>query len=95
MLRLNTPLLFRRAGRLGDETIGDISARSGISRSTLHRLEAGETEPSIGSLWALHRVYGGSIEALIKDDSQQPQTPAKVPAQRRGSSRRRRTRTSV
>ncbi|MEV6532751.1 helix-turn-helix domain-containing protein [Streptomyces sp. NPDC048448] len=37
-------MLLTQAEALGDKSIADIAARSGVSKSTLRRLEAGDTE---------------------------------------------------
>ncbi|MFJ6540588.1 helix-turn-helix domain-containing protein [Streptomyces sp. NPDC091385] len=77
MLRLNMSWLKRKARSQGDSTVEDIARRTGIHKATLHRLAAGDGEPSLRTVWKLREVYGGRVESLISDDS-----PAGVPAQR-------------
>ncbi|MFJ8006171.1 helix-turn-helix domain-containing protein [Streptomyces fagopyri] len=89
MLRLDMAFVLKRAKKLGDESIAEIAARSGVSKPTLHRLEAGGAEPSLGSLRALQSAYGGRLESYIDDRGHTAQAPAAVPSQRRGGTRRR------
>lgn len=80
MLRLNMAVLKRKARSLGDGTVEEMARRTGISKATLHRLAAGETEPSLSTVWKLRGVYGGRLESLISDDA--ATTHVSVPAQR-------------
>jgi transcriptional regulator with XRE-family HTH domain len=62
-----------------------MAQRTGISRSTLHRLATGTKQPSLGTLWTLRDAYSVRLDALVYDD---PQTlgrsrlagPRRVPA---------------
>ncbi|MFD5867227.1 helix-turn-helix domain-containing protein [Corynebacterium sp. NPDC060344] len=52
----------RHAGRL---TLDDVSAATGISTSTLSRLESGGRKPTLELLLALSRVYGLPLDDLV------------------------------
>lgn len=80
MLRLNMTVLKRKARSLGDCTVEEIARRAGINKSSLHRLAAGETEPSLSTVWKLRSAYGGRLESLISDDT--ATAPVSVPGQR-------------
>lgn len=68
MLRLHMAQLLVKASKLGDESVADVAQRTGISRSTLHRLAAGTKEPSLATLWTLHDTYGVGLDTLVYDD---------------------------
>lgn len=52
-----------RHGR--DSTLGDIAAETGISISTLSRLEAGLRRPTLEQLLPLARAYGVTLDELV------------------------------
>ncbi|MED7827121.1 helix-turn-helix domain-containing protein [Streptomyces chiangmaiensis] len=60
--------LLVKAKELGDETVADMAERTGISRSTLHRLAAGTKQPSLTTLWTLHGTYNIQLDTLVYDD---------------------------
>lgn len=68
MLRLQMAELLMKAKELGDESVADVAQRTGISRSTLHRLAAGSKEPSLATLWTLRDAYGVGLDTLVYDD---------------------------
>src|SRR5689334_4588959 len=94
MLRLHMATLLAKAGELGDQSVADMAQRTGISRSTLHRLAAGTKQPSLATLWTLRDAYRVRLDALVYDD---PQTirrsplvePRRVPGQDRHRMRHR------
>ncbi|MGX4694476.1 helix-turn-helix domain-containing protein [Streptomyces sp. JNUCC 63] len=73
MLRLHMATLLAKARELGDESVADMARRTGISRSTLHRLAAGTKQPSLATLWTLHDAYGVRLDTLVYDDPHTPQ----------------------
>lgn len=70
MLRLHMATLLAKAGELGDQSVADMAQRTGISRSTLHRLAAGTKQPSLATLWTLRDAYRVRLDALVYDDIQ-------------------------
>ncbi|MFD8425235.1 helix-turn-helix domain-containing protein [Streptomyces sp. NPDC059466] len=68
MLRLHMAKLLVKARELGDESVTDVAQRTGISRSTLHRLAAGTKQPSLATLWTLRGAYGVRLDTLVYDD---------------------------
>jgi len=87
MLRLHMAKLLVKAKELGDQSVADVAQRTGISRSTLHRLAAGTKQPSLATLWALRDAYGVRLDTLVYDDPQttrhtavphRPQAPARI-----------------
>ncbi|MEU0598030.1 helix-turn-helix transcriptional regulator [Streptomyces sp. NPDC006393] len=60
--------LLAKAGELGDQSVADMAQRTGISRSTLHRLAAGTKQPSLTTLWTLRDAYRVRLDALVYDD---------------------------
>ncbi|GED84429.1 hypothetical protein TNCT6_15140 [Streptomyces sp. 6-11-2] len=80
MLRLHMAKLLVKAKELGDESVADVAQRTGISRSTLHRLAAGTKEPSLATLWTLRDAYGVGLDTLVYDD---PLTTRRTAASRR------------
>ncbi|MER6978049.1 helix-turn-helix domain-containing protein [Streptomyces carpinensis] len=80
--------LLVKARELGDESVADMAQRTGISRSTLHRLAAGTKQPSLATLWTLRDAYRVRLDALVYDDPQTEQRGGlpqrqRVPAQDR------------
>ncbi|MFE3638270.1 helix-turn-helix domain-containing protein [Streptomyces sp. NPDC059168] len=72
--------LLLKARELGDESVADMAQRTGISRSTLHRLATGTKQPSLATLWTLRDAYSVRLDALVYDD---PQTMQRGLPQRR------------
>ncbi|MEU8589286.1 helix-turn-helix transcriptional regulator [Streptomyces sp. NPDC048664] len=69
--------LLASAGELGDRTVADMAQRTGISRSTLHRLAAGTKQPSLTTLWTLRDTYHVGLDTLVYRDPTPP--PPSVP----------------
>jgi transcriptional regulator with XRE-family HTH domain len=63
-------MLLVKARELGDESVADMAQRTGISRSTLHRLATGTKQPSLATLWTLRDAYRVRLDALVYDDPQ-------------------------
>lgn len=70
MLRLHMATLLVKAREFGDESVADMAQRTGISRSTLHRLATGTKQPSLATLWTLRDAYSVRLDALVYDDPQ-------------------------
>ncbi|QEV37732.1 XRE family transcriptional regulator [Streptomyces nodosus] len=68
MLRLHMAKLLVKAREFGDESVADVAQRTGISRSTLHRLAAGTKQPSLATLWTLRDAYQLQLDMLVYDD---------------------------
>ncbi|WP_189707768.1 helix-turn-helix domain-containing protein [Streptomyces anandii] len=73
--------LLVKAREFGDESVADMAQRTGISKSTLHRLAAGTKQPSLATLWTLRDAYRIRLDALVYDDPHTLQ--ATTPARRR------------
>ena len=56
---------LRALRRHRDTTLADLSATTGISVSTLSRLESGQRRPTLELLLPLARAYGVGIEELV------------------------------
>ena len=69
-LRLATRLAGLRAER--GWSLEQLAERSGISRTTLSRLERGETSPSAALLGRLCTAYGRTMSRLIAEVEEQP-----------------------
>ena len=51
-------------------SISTVADRAGLSKSTLSKLERGNGNPSIDTLWGLARVLGVPFAALFEEDGQ-------------------------
>ncbi|MFE1853145.1 helix-turn-helix domain-containing protein [Streptomyces sp. NPDC059489] len=60
--------LLVKAREHGDDTVAAVAERTGISKSTLHRLAAGTKQPSLTTLWTLHHAYDIRLDTLIYND---------------------------
>ena len=56
---------LRALRRERDTTLADLSAETGISVSTLSRLESGERRPTLERLLPLARAYGVTLDELV------------------------------
>lgn len=66
MLLLRTDLLLTRANVPGQKTTpSSIAQRIGVRSSTMGRLIAGRTTPSLSTLVALRAAYGISLDDLV------------------------------
>lgn len=81
-LRFRVDVLTDRARALGDETHYAIAQRAGVRESTISRLVAGRTVPSLPTLAALAAAYGTSLDDLVTGLTQ---PTVAVPAQRTGA----------
>jgi transcriptional regulator with XRE-family HTH domain len=75
--RLATALHRHRA--VHNMSLGDLSRVTGVSKTNLARLEAGEGNPSLETLWRLGRALGLSIGQLLEE-----QAPGTATVLRRG-----------
>lgn len=69
--------LARRVGRAvqahrtaHDQSLGDLSRASGLSKTILARIERGEGNPSMETLWRLARALGVPLSTLLEPASE-------------------------
>ena len=67
---------LRALRRQRDITLDELSAQTGISKSTLSRLESGSRRPTLELLLPLARVYGVTLDELVAElpPAKRPQT---------------------
>ncbi|WP_327421890.1 helix-turn-helix domain-containing protein [Streptomyces sp. NBC_01707] len=65
MLLLRTDLLLKAATAAGQKTPSGIAQRIGVKNSTMWRLIAGRTTPSLSTLVALSEAYEISLDDLV------------------------------
>jgi len=46
----------------------ELAARAGVSRQTIHSLETGKYEPSLGLAFTLARIFGLRVEDVFDPD---------------------------
>jgi putative transcriptional regulator len=63
---MKNQLKVLRAGR--DWTQQDLAERAGVSRQTIHSIEAGKYDPSLPLAFTLARVFGVPIETIFDPD---------------------------
>ena len=56
---------LRALRRQRDTTLDELSAQTGISKSTLSRLESGSRRPTLELLLPLARIYGVTLDELV------------------------------
>src|ERR1700753_1844781 len=56
---------LRALRRQRETTLADLSAQTGVSGSTLSRLEAGDSKPTLELLLPLARAYGVTLDELV------------------------------
>ncbi|MEU1815218.1 helix-turn-helix transcriptional regulator [Streptomyces roseifaciens] len=64
-LRFRAEVLTRRAAAAGDHTNYAIAQRTGLRESTISRLIAGRTTPSLPTLGAIATAYGTTLDDLV------------------------------
>nr|WP_237497640.1 helix-turn-helix transcriptional regulator [Streptomyces sp. SID8377] len=64
---LRTSYLREKAGEAGDTTESKIAQRVGVRQTTIARLLAGETFPSVHTLFVLGAAYRLSMDELIAE----------------------------
>lgn len=64
-----------RAEQAGDTTHAKIAKRIAVRQSTVSRLLAGTTEPSLRTLLRIKKAYGIPLDDLIVEDAQAPAGP--------------------
>ncbi|WP_381792825.1 helix-turn-helix domain-containing protein [Streptomyces niveus] len=79
MIRLRADILLERADKAGDETAGAIARKTGVRQSTVSRLLAGSTTPSLPTLVALSTAYSISLDDLVHGGEADPTT--RVPSE--------------
>jgi transcriptional regulator with XRE-family HTH domain len=57
---------LRRHRERHHQSLGDLSRATGLSKTSLLRLEAGEGNPSLETLWRLARAMGVSVGQLLE-----------------------------
>lgn len=75
-LRLRTDVLNEKAEEAGDRTSNAIAKRAGVQASTITRLVAGETTPTVATLVALGNAYKISLDDLVVGAPEAEQVPA-------------------
>lgn len=66
---LDVPKLRSIAAAHGDQTRYAIYRRTGLAESTVHRMIAGQTEPTLPTLRRIASAYGVSVtDLLVSDD---------------------------
>ncbi|GHA93965.1 helix-turn-helix domain-containing protein [Streptomyces chryseus] len=79
-IRLRSDVLNAKAEEAGDHTSLAIATRAGVRNSTITRLLAGETTPSIATLVRLRDAYGlDTLDELLALTSEVPEVE-QVPA---------------
>jgi transcriptional regulator with XRE-family HTH domain len=73
-----------RARQSGDKTHADIARRLGIRQSTVSRLLARTTEPSLRTLLRIRGAYGIPLDDLVVDETAAPAAPATEPGTEAG-----------
>ncbi|WP_327594609.1 helix-turn-helix transcriptional regulator [Streptomyces chartreusis] len=61
-----------RAEQAGDKTHAQIARRLKVKQSTVSRLLAGTTAPSLGTLLAIKGAYGIPLDELVVEDAPAP-----------------------
>lgn len=61
---------LRRLREQQNLSISTVADRAGLAKSTLSKLERGNGNPSIDTLWGLARVLGVSFASLFEEDGQ-------------------------
>ncbi|MFC9604626.1 helix-turn-helix domain-containing protein [Streptomyces niveus] len=79
MIRLRTDILRACANKAGDETAGAIARKTGVRQSTVSRLLAGSTTPSLPTLIAMRAAYSISLDDLVNSGEAAP--VAQVPSE--------------
>ncbi|MGW2951612.1 helix-turn-helix transcriptional regulator [Streptomyces eurythermus] len=68
MPRLHGETVTKRAAQVGDATHSAIARRLSLTQSTVSRLIAGTTTPSLPTLLRLRAAYGISLDDLVAED---------------------------
>lgn len=63
---------LRRHREGHNQSLGELSRLTGLSKTSLQRLETGQANPSLETLWRLSRALGLSIGQLIEPSAEQP-----------------------
>ncbi|MCX5326369.1 helix-turn-helix domain-containing protein [Streptomyces sp. NBC_00120] len=79
-LRFCADVLTKKAEAVGDTTHYAIAQRAGVRESTISRLVAGRTVPTVATLFALADAYGIDIDHLVT--GRVPRPADTVPAPR-------------
>jgi XRE family transcriptional regulator, regulator of sulfur utilization len=70
--RLGRRVRARRVER-GD-SLGDVARASGLSKTILSKIESGDGNPSVETLWRLSQALGVPLGTLVEDDDEGPRT---------------------
>ncbi|WP_349307689.1 helix-turn-helix transcriptional regulator [Streptomyces sp. KAU_LT] len=65
-----------RAEHAGDKTHAQIARRIGLAESTVSRLLAGTTAPSLATLLAIKGAYGIPLDEMVREDAPEPAASA-------------------
>lgn len=74
-VRFRPDVLTARAEAMGDTTHYSIAVRTGVRESTISRLMAGRTTPTLPTLGAIASAYGTTLDDLVR-------LASSIPAQR-------------
>jgi transcriptional regulator with XRE-family HTH domain len=72
MPTLHGKTVTARAAQAGDRTHAEIARRLRLTQSTVSRLLAGVTAPSLGTLLAIKGAYGIPLDDLVLEDTPVP-----------------------
>ncbi|MGI5127939.1 helix-turn-helix domain-containing protein [Pseudonocardia sp. CA-107938] len=60
---------LRRHREVHNLSLGELSRATGLSKTSLARLEAGEGNPSLETLWRLGRALGMSVGQMLEEEA--------------------------
>ena len=83
--RLGRLVRAHRAGR--GMSLAELARAAGLSKTILARIERGEGNPSIDTLWRLHRALEVPLGALLAEDARPARAPDRPPVGRALSAR--------
>ncbi|QKW07015.1 helix-turn-helix transcriptional regulator [Streptomyces sp. NA04227] len=78
-LRFCADVLTKKAESVGDLTHHAIAQRAGVRESTISRLIAGRTVPTVATLFAVADAYGIDIDDLVTGRISRPAATALSP----------------
>jgi XRE family transcriptional regulator, regulator of sulfur utilization len=68
----NLAAALRRHRETHNQSLGDLSRATGLSKTSLARLEAGDGNPSLETLWRLGQALGLTIGQLLEGPGPEP-----------------------
>lgn len=67
-------LLIRSVRLARGESLGDVARASGLSKTILARIERGEGNPSLDTLWRISQAMDVPLGTLVADPGERPRT---------------------